>query len=81
MYGSLRDPADRHIGRSTVDRILRRYRGEQGSDSGARPSLGLPWVRNQADNVSGLAECGLFRPRDLEQIERSNAARLLLRLA
>jgi predicted TIM-barrel fold metal-dependent hydrolase len=34
-----------------------------------------------ADNVSGLAECGLFRPRDLELVERTNAARLLPRLA
>jgi 6-methylsalicylate decarboxylase len=34
-----------------------------------------------ADNVSGLAECGLFSPRDLEQIERTNASRLLPRLA
>ena len=37
--------------------------------------------RAMADNVSGLAECGLFGPRDLERIERSNAARLLPRLA
>jgi predicted TIM-barrel fold metal-dependent hydrolase len=34
-----------------------------------------------ADNVSGLAECGLFGPSDLEQIERGNASRLLPRLA
>jgi 6-methylsalicylate decarboxylase len=34
-----------------------------------------------ADNVRGLAECGLFRLRDLQRIERSNAARLLPRLA
>jgi len=34
-----------------------------------------------ADNVSGLAECGLFSPSDLEQIERGNASRLLPRLA
>jgi predicted TIM-barrel fold metal-dependent hydrolase len=34
-----------------------------------------------ADNVSGLAECGLFSPRDLELVERANAARLLPRLA
>ncbi len=34
-----------------------------------------------ADNVSGLAECGLFSRRDLEQIERTNASRLLPRLA
>jgi predicted TIM-barrel fold metal-dependent hydrolase len=33
------------------------------------------------DNVSGLAECGLFSPRDLEQVERTNASRLLPRLA
>ena len=33
-----------------------------------------------ADNVSGLAGCGLFGPRDLEQVERANAARLLPRL-
>jgi len=37
--------------------------------------------RAMADNVSGLAECGLFSPRDLEQIERINASRLLPRLA
>lgn len=37
--------------------------------------------RAMADNVNGLAECGLFRPRDLERIERGNAARLLPRLA
>jgi predicted TIM-barrel fold metal-dependent hydrolase len=34
-----------------------------------------------ADNVSGLAGCGLFSPGDLEQVERNNAARLLPRLA
>jgi predicted TIM-barrel fold metal-dependent hydrolase len=34
-----------------------------------------------ADNVSGLAGCGLFSPGDLEQVERTNAARLLPRLA
>jgi 6-methylsalicylate decarboxylase len=34
-----------------------------------------------ADNVSGLAECGLFSPRDLEAIERTNASSLLPRLA
>ncbi len=34
-----------------------------------------------ADNVSGLAECGLFSPSDLEQIGRSNASHLLPRLA
>jgi predicted TIM-barrel fold metal-dependent hydrolase len=34
-----------------------------------------------ADNVSGLTGCGLFSPRDLEQVERANAARLLPRLA
>jgi predicted TIM-barrel fold metal-dependent hydrolase len=34
-----------------------------------------------ADNVSGLATCGLFSSRDLEHIERANAARLLPRLA
>jgi predicted TIM-barrel fold metal-dependent hydrolase len=34
-----------------------------------------------ADNVSGLAECGLFSPSDREQIERSNASHLLPRLA
>jgi 6-methylsalicylate decarboxylase len=34
-----------------------------------------------ADNVSGLAECGLFSPRDLEQVERANVSRLLPRLA
>jgi predicted TIM-barrel fold metal-dependent hydrolase len=37
--------------------------------------------RAMADNVSGLAECGLFSPRDLKQVERTNAARLLPRLA
>lgn len=34
-----------------------------------------------ADNVSGLAECGLFSRRELERVERTNAARLLPRLA
>jgi predicted TIM-barrel fold metal-dependent hydrolase len=34
-----------------------------------------------ADNVSGLAECGLFSRRDLEQVERTNASGLLPRLA
>jgi predicted TIM-barrel fold metal-dependent hydrolase len=34
-----------------------------------------------ADNVTGLAECGLFSPADLEQVERKNASRLLPRLA
>jgi predicted TIM-barrel fold metal-dependent hydrolase len=34
-----------------------------------------------ADNVSGLAGCGLFSSRDLDQIERTNTARLLPRLA
>lgn len=34
-----------------------------------------------ADNVNGLATCGLFTPRDLEQVERANAFRLLPRLA
>jgi predicted TIM-barrel fold metal-dependent hydrolase len=34
-----------------------------------------------ADNVSGLAQCGLFSSRDLEAIERTNASRLLPRLA
>jgi predicted TIM-barrel fold metal-dependent hydrolase len=34
-----------------------------------------------ADNVGGLAGCGLFSSRDLDQIERTNAARLLPRLA
>jgi predicted TIM-barrel fold metal-dependent hydrolase len=34
-----------------------------------------------AENVSGLAECGQFSPRDLEQVERTNASRLLPRLA
>jgi predicted TIM-barrel fold metal-dependent hydrolase len=34
-----------------------------------------------ADNVSGLAGCALFGPRDLERVERTNAARLLPRLA
>src|ERR1700738_3812594 len=34
-----------------------------------------------ADNVNGLAECGFFSPPDLEQVERTNAARLLPRLA
>jgi predicted TIM-barrel fold metal-dependent hydrolase len=34
-----------------------------------------------ADNVTGLAECGLFGRRDLDRVERTNAARLLPRLA
>jgi predicted TIM-barrel fold metal-dependent hydrolase len=34
-----------------------------------------------ADDVSGLAGCGLFSRRDLEQIERTNASRLFPRLA
>jgi predicted TIM-barrel fold metal-dependent hydrolase len=34
-----------------------------------------------ADNVSGLAACGMFNPLDLELVERANAARLLPRLA
>ncbi len=34
-----------------------------------------------ADDVSGLAQCGLFSPRDLQAIERTNATRLLPRLA
>jgi predicted TIM-barrel fold metal-dependent hydrolase len=34
-----------------------------------------------ADNVNGLAACGVFSPRDLEQIERVNASKLLPRLA
>ena len=34
-----------------------------------------------ADNVKGLADCGLFSARDLEQVERTNASRLLPRLA
>lgn len=33
-----------------------------------------------ADNVKGLASCGVFNRSDLEQIERANAARLLPRL-
>ncbi|MDB6046006.1 MAG: TIM-barrel fold metal-dependent hydrolase, partial [Gammaproteobacteria bacterium] len=37
--------------------------------------------RSIADNVSGLVECGLFSPRDLQQVERTNASRLLPRLA
>jgi predicted TIM-barrel fold metal-dependent hydrolase len=37
--------------------------------------------RAMADNVSGLAECGLFSPRDLDQVGRANASRLLPRLA
>jgi predicted TIM-barrel fold metal-dependent hydrolase len=37
--------------------------------------------RATADNVNGLAECGMFSRRDLEQIERTNAARLFPRLA
>jgi 6-methylsalicylate decarboxylase len=37
--------------------------------------------RAMADNVRGLAECGLFSPRDLEQVERTNASRLLPLLA
>jgi predicted TIM-barrel fold metal-dependent hydrolase len=34
-----------------------------------------------ADNVSGLAECGMFKPSDFDLVERANAARLLPRLA
>ena len=34
-----------------------------------------------ADNVSGLAQCGVFGARDLDAIERTNASRLLPRLA
>ena len=34
-----------------------------------------------ADNVSGLAECGLFGAPELEQVERTNASRLFPRLA
>lgn len=41
---------------------------------------GFPY-RAIADNVSGLAECGLFSSRDLEEVERANATRLLPRLA
>jgi predicted TIM-barrel fold metal-dependent hydrolase len=37
--------------------------------------------RATADNVRGLAECGLFGPSDLERVERTNALRLLPRLA
>jgi predicted TIM-barrel fold metal-dependent hydrolase len=37
--------------------------------------------RAMADNVSGLAECGLFSPRDLDQVGRANASRLLPRFA
>jgi len=37
--------------------------------------------RSIADNVSGLAECGLFSPAALEQVERTNASRLFPRLA
>src|ERR1700730_7863419 len=37
--------------------------------------------RSIADNVSGLAGCRLFSPRDLMQVERTNASRLLPRLA
>ena len=37
--------------------------------------------RAPADNVRGLAECGLFGPSDLERVERTNALRLLPRLA
>jgi 6-methylsalicylate decarboxylase len=37
--------------------------------------------RATADNVNGLAGCGLFSRRALEQIERTNAARLFPRLA
>jgi predicted TIM-barrel fold metal-dependent hydrolase len=37
--------------------------------------------RAMADNVSGLAECGLFTRPDLKRIERTNAARLFPRLA
>jgi hypothetical protein len=31
--------------------------------------------------VNGLTDCGVFSRRDLEQIERTNAVRLLPRLA
>jgi predicted TIM-barrel fold metal-dependent hydrolase len=34
-----------------------------------------------ADNADGLAQCGVFGPRDLEKIERANAVRLFPRLA
>jgi predicted TIM-barrel fold metal-dependent hydrolase len=34
-----------------------------------------------ADNISGLAECGLFTTADLDQVERKNASRLFPRLA
>jgi hypothetical protein len=34
-----------------------------------------------ADNVNGLADCGVFSRRDIDRIERTNAARLLPRLA
>jgi 6-methylsalicylate decarboxylase len=34
-----------------------------------------------ADNVSGLAQCGLFSASELKGVERTNAARLLPRLA
>jgi 6-methylsalicylate decarboxylase len=34
-----------------------------------------------ADNVNGLAECGLFSEHDRDQIERVNASRLLTRFA
>ena len=34
-----------------------------------------------ADNVNGLVGCGVFSPRDLEQIERLNASKLFPRLA
>jgi predicted TIM-barrel fold metal-dependent hydrolase len=37
--------------------------------------------RAMADNINGLSECGLFTPLDLEQVERTNASRLLPRLA
>jgi 6-methylsalicylate decarboxylase len=37
--------------------------------------------RALADNVSGLAQCGLFSSPDLDAIERTNASRLLPRLA
>jgi 6-methylsalicylate decarboxylase len=34
-----------------------------------------------ADNVNGLAECGIFSQTDLELVERANAARLFPRLS
>ncbi len=37
--------------------------------------------RAMADNVNGLSECGLFTALDLVQVERTNASRLLPRLA